>query len=78
MATTRKQIKSELKKLGIKNAIVGDATVDGSPAVLLRWNGKEEYVTSTHLALGEEDIRDESDDRYIEWLKSTYADANLQ
>lgn len=75
---TFKAIRKELKSLGIKKAIVGNATYDGTPCVQLRWNGQEEYVSATHFALGAEDIRDESDDQYIEWLKSTYADSNLK
>jgi hypothetical protein len=78
MANTQKQIKNELSKLGISKAIVGNAQVEGNPAVLVRWNGQEEYVTSIHLALGSEDVRDESDDQYVAWLKSTYADSNLK
>lgn len=78
MTNTQKQIKNELNKFGINKAVVGNASVDGTPAVLVRWNGQEEYVTSASLALGAEDILDESDYQYLDWLKSTYADVNLK
>jgi len=73
-----KEIRKELKELGIEKAIVvGNTTYDGIPCIQLRWNGDEHVVSATHFAFGAEDIRDESDDQYIKWLKSTYADSNL-
>jgi len=75
MNRTFKAIRKELKSLGIEKAIVGNTTYDGTPCILLRWNGQEEYVSATHFALGTEDIRN---DQYIEWLQSTYADVNLK
>lgn len=73
-----KMIRKELAKLGISKSIAGNSTYDGTPTVTLRWNGKEEYVSATHFALGETDIPNESDDEYIAWLTTNYADENLQ
>jgi hypothetical protein len=75
---TYKLIRKALKKLGIAKAIVSNSTYDNTPCVLLRWNGQEEYVSGTHLALGPEDIMGVRDDEYTEWLTSIYADANLK
>ena len=70
---TIKTIRRELEKLGIVESVVDAATVDGAPAaVLLRWNGAEEYVTATHFALGTEDVRDELDEIYITWLQQNF------
>lgn len=41
--------KRELKKAGITKAYAGLGSVDGTPAAILRWNGKEEYVTAANL-----------------------------
>ena len=73
-----KAIHQELTKLGINKAIAGDTTYDGTPVVLLRWNGREEYVSALHFALGEYDLPTDADDEYIAWLTENYADENLQ
>ena len=68
-----KAICKELEKFGITKSVVGATTVDGAPAVLLRWNGAEEYVTATHFALGTEDVRDDLiDEAYIAWLQKNF------
>jgi len=68
-----KAICKELEKSGITKSVVGATTVDGAPAVLLRWNGAEEYVTATHFALGTEDVRDDLiDEAYIAWLQKNF------
>ena len=68
---TIKTIRRELEKLGIMESIVGATTVDGAPAILLRWNGLEEYVT-TRFMLGAEEFRDELDEIYITWLQQNF------
>lgn len=74
---THQAIRKNLKALGINKAIAGDTTYDGTPVVLVRWNGQEEHVSATHFALGAYDIPNESDFEYIEWITQTYADTNL-
>ena len=58
----RNQMLENLKSLGITENAIADknARVDGSPAILLRWNGKEEYYTG----FGEME--------YETWLKETF------
>ena len=68
---TIKTIRRELEKLGITESVVGAATVDGAPAILLRWNGLEEYVT-TRFMLGAEEFRDDLDKAYIMWLQQNF------
>lgn len=75
---TQKAIRNELKKLGITKSVAANSSYDGTPTVLLRWNGKEEHVSTTHFALGENDLPTADDDKYIAWLTKTYADENLQ
>jgi hypothetical protein len=69
-----KQIKSDLSNLGIVKAVAGEATVDGSPAILLRWNGKEEYVTALEV---EDPYRSETDEKHCAWLAANFSDKNL-
>jgi len=40
-----KQLKKQLKQMGITKAIASVGTSEGYPAVFLRWNGKEEVFT---------------------------------
>lgn len=69
-------IRNELKKLGIMRAISQDTTYNGCPVVLVRWNGQDEYVSTTHFGIGEQ-VEDEADLQYQDWLRKTYADVNL-
>lgn len=67
----RKKMLTHLESLGITDAIADkEAGRDGSPAILLRWNGEEEYYTGT-------DIVEPGDDPagctvYREWLTKKF------
>lgn len=73
-ATVYKQIRADLDNLGISKAIAGNTTIDGSPAVLLRWNGKEHYTTALEV---EDPYRSETDEKHCAWLVANFGDANL-
>jgi len=60
----RKQMVKHLKEIGLGHAIADEnAMVDGGPAVLLRWNGAEEYYTGFDMV---EDGGGYADDVQIE------------
>ena len=40
-----RQLKQQLKQMGITKAVAGVGTSEGYPAVFLRWNGDEEVFT---------------------------------
>lgn len=42
---TAKQLKNQLKQMGITKAVAGVGTSEGNPCVFLRWNGREEVFT---------------------------------
>ncbi len=68
---TKQEMIQNLNQLGLSGAIIGvSASVDGSPAILLCWNGQEEYYTG-------KDIYDPAMPgayEYQEWLKATFTD----
>lgn len=67
----RNQLLRTLKSLGITQAISDkNAIADGSPAILLRWNGREEYYTG--FGADPMDYQPE----YEAWLKRTFGDDN--
>jgi len=64
----RKNLLNRLKELNIKDAIADKfASVDGTPAILLRWNGKEEYYTG----FGSDQLG-ESQPEYENWLQKVF------
>ena len=67
----RKKMLANLKSLNINNAIAdAHASADGSPAILLRWNGAEEYYTGFDIAAPGEAEEPE----YQDWLIAQFAD----
>ena len=60
--------KRELKKIGITESYAGLGMVDGTPAAILRWNGREEYVTALNLD------PDYLPKKYA-WIIETFSDA---
>ncbi len=43
-----KQLKKQLKQMGITKAVAGIGTSEGHPAVFLRWNGDKEVFTGAN------------------------------
>lgn len=70
-----KDIRKTLNALGISKSVVGATSVDGSPAVLLRWNGREEYVTNSYVPdeMGRTALPEEATDALVK----NWADTNL-
>lgn len=67
MAANRKDMLKYLRSIGIKNAIVDtQASVNNNPAILLRWNGQEEYFTGFSMY--------DDQPEYESWLIATFAD----
>lgn len=59
----RKQLIKNLKSMNINDAVTDtQASADNSPAILLRWNGQEEYYTGFYAP------------EYEEWLKQEFSD----
>jgi hypothetical protein len=71
---SRKQMLSHLKSLGINEAVADKAaSTEGNPAILLRWNGREEYYTGFGA-----DIQAEPQPEYEAWLVQTFGDKNAE
>lgn len=63
----RKKMLNHLKSLNITDAVADkNAGRDGSPAILLRWNGAEEYYTGSDMPTVGSDPNAPTD--YREWL----------
>ena len=57
----RQELTDAVLKIGLSDAIADNfASVNGNPAILLRWNGREEYYTGNEQP------------EYIEWLKENF------
>ena len=70
-----KQIKNELKSIGITEAIGKSIIYNGKEAVLLNWNNKEEVVEGKPALTDNEDYRNHlaalwSDDKLITKMKA--------
>lgn len=65
-----KQIKNELKSIGITEAVGKSIIYNGKEAVLLNWNGREDVVVGGQFLTDNEDYRNHlaaiwSDDKLI-------------
>lgn len=68
---SRKEMINHLNQLGIKEAIADkNASVNGSPAILLRWNGQEEYYIGFDIVQPGDDPAGHP--KYQEWLIKTF------
>lgn len=66
MKRNRRTLLRSLRSMGIKRALADQyASADGRPAIILRWDGIEEYYTGETMP------------EYVEWLKKTFADVNI-
>lgn len=65
-----KQLKQELKSVGINKAIAGTGTAYGSPAVILRWDGDEEFYAGLDWS--------DPDSYAAKTLIARFADRNLK
>lgn len=65
------EIREWLKQNGFTKAVAENVTLDGTPAVMLRWNGKSHEITQFEI--------DESyeNDKRASWLVNNFADAKL-
>jgi hypothetical protein len=69
----RKTLVNHLKEIGLENAIADTrASSEGNPAVLLRWNGHEEYYTGTDIPDAEYPVETPEQLRYRNWLLKTF------
>ena len=66
MTSKFSRLEQRLAELGINDAIIAKGTAEGKPAIVIGWNGEEEWYTGN------------DDDDYIIWLQLKYADANLR
>lgn len=69
----KKELLNNLKSLGLEDAIADpNASVDGTPVILLRWNGKEEYYHGQDIYQVGEDPFDTSRQEYQDWLVANF------
>ena len=70
---SRKAMRRNLVGLGLRGAIAdSNASTNGYPAILLRWNGKEEYYTGQDIYEPGDDPADQDRARYQSWLLETF------
>lgn len=70
----RNEMKQHLEELGLGKAIADEnASVDGSPAIVLRWNGLEEYYTGGDIYEEGSDPFDTGRDEYRSWLCKNFS-----
>ena len=70
---TKNEMLDNLKRLGVTDAIADEnAMSDNAPAILLRWNGKEEYYTGKDIYQPGDDPHDPSREYYAAWLSENF------
>lgn len=71
----RNEMVKNLKSLGLSDAISDqNASVNGTPAILLRWNEMEEYYIGKDIYIPGEDLNNQNIEHYRNWLTDNFKD----